>query len=109
MPMPTSPLSYSDCYQLFDAAVADAKGARVCKGAKAHAEHFRFRCNYARKINRDENARTYERGHPLHGRSEYDQVTLTLREDTDGLWWVYAEQIPDIESEIEPLSVTEQG
>lgn len=107
MPMPLSPLAYTDCYQLFDAAVADPKGARVCKGKKEAAEHFRFRCNYARKINRDENARTYEPDHPMHGKSEYDKVTLTLREDTEGQWWVYAEVVPDIANEIEPLSVLE--
>ena len=104
MPLPSSPLAYQDCYQLFDAAVNDPQGARVFKGTQEAAAHFRLRCNYARVVNRNENAKTYEKDHPLHGRSEYDTVRLTLREDTEGGWYVYAEKYPDIEADIEPLS-----
>lgn len=107
MPLPSSPLAYSDCYQLFDAAMADPKGARVFKGTEQAAAHFRLRCNYARVVNREENLKTYEKGHPLHGRSEYDQVILTLKQDEEDQWWVYAERVQDIQSDIEPLSVIE--
>jgi hypothetical protein len=107
MPVSQSALSYADCYQFLDAAVADEKGARVWKGTHKAAAHFRFRCNYARKINRLDNARTYEKDHPMHGRSEYDRVYLTIRQDQNDEWWVYAEHMPDLSNFIEPLTEVE--
>lgn len=105
--MGTSPsrLSYSDCFELMDAAIEDARGKRVKVRSKGEGNHLRVRLHTARNIDRKDNASTYPEDHPLHGRSTYDSLTVTIQSDKFGTWWVYLERSDTKIHEAESLSV----
>jgi hypothetical protein len=104
MVLASSILAYSDCKAFMEAALDDTKGARLPFRTETDANYWRMRCNYFRRLNREENALTYDLGHKMHGRSEYDKLTMTIKQSGDGWWWVYAEKRAiDLEA-IEPLS-----
>lgn len=107
MSISTSRLSYADCYELMDRAVADAKGVRIFIGSEDKATHFRMRCHTARQINRRDNEKIYPVGQPMHGASPYDALTFRIREDDEGQYWVYAEKSELDPGDIEPLSEME--
>ena len=104
MSISNSRLSYSDCYELLDGAIADSKGARVWVGTHADATFFRMRVHQARTINRKDNQEIYEPGDPLYGSSVYDKVVIRLKEDEVGEWWVYAEKMALEPGAVEALS-----
>lgn len=106
MAMSNSILAYSDCKEFLEKAIEDQKGARrPFQGpyAEDHASRYRMRCHQFRKLDREQNAEIYEVGHQMHGRSEYDLLTLTLRYSHDAVW-VYAEKLLLEPGEIESLS-----
>jgi hypothetical protein len=109
MPLPTSLQSYGDCLDFFERVVDDPKGGRVYMGPYAKAYDFRLRCNKARLLHREENRVAYAEGHKLHGTSEYDAFKLSLKQDTEGGWYVYAERRFVNEDDIELLSELENG
>lgn len=84
MPTSTSRLSYTDCFDYFEQALADPKGLVVTFEFSGDARHFRLRMHAARVLDRRENAETYEQGHPLFGRSMFDEIILRLREGKEG-------------------------
>ena len=90
----TSRLSYADAEAVFDAALADDKGIRIQFSDNGQALHFRMRLHRFRQIDREDNARTFERGHPLYGRSNYDVIRVRIR-PIDDLWYLYLEPIND--------------
>jgi hypothetical protein len=45
----------------------------------------------------------------LHGKSEYDILQFTIRDDTEGKWWIYARKMILDESRVELLSEVEAG
>lgn len=91
MTVSKSPGAYQDCYSAMDAAIADPIGIRLRMADEASAIYFRMRCHMARKIDRDNNALTFEPGDPLYAISAYDTVVLRIREE-DGVFWLYLEQ-----------------
>lgn len=95
MTMPTSRLAYYDCYEILDKAIDSPRGIRLRFATEGAARHFRTRLHKARQINRLDNAETYDPSHALHGRSEYDPLTVKLRPNGEG--WVL---------EIEPLNTS---
>lgn len=99
--------AYPDCHEFFEAVVDDPQGGRIWKGTYKAAHEFRHRCHQFRRLHRKQNADVYEKGHQMHGRSEYDPLKLTLREDSTGEWWVYAEQVRNAPRSIELLSEVE--
>lgn len=106
MAMSNSILAYLDCKEFFEKAMEDEKGARrPFQGpyAEDHASRYRMRCHQFRKLDREQNSEIYEVGHQMHGRSEYDLLTLTLRYSSDAVW-VYAEKLLLDPGEIESLS-----
>lgn len=112
MSLSTSRLAYDDALQFLEQALADPKGVRACFGTGVEGEgaatHFRMRCHVGRNLDRQENAKIYDKGHPLHGRSMHDVLTLRVLQDDDlGEWWVYATRnvAPAV---IESLSELEQ-
>lgn len=110
MSLSTSRLAYDDALQFLERALADPKGVRACFGTdEGAATHFRMRCHVGRNLDRQENAKLYvDKGHPLHGRSMYDVLTMRVLQDDDlGEWWVYATRnvAPAV---IESLSELEQ-
>lgn len=101
-----SRLSYPDSQAFFDAAIGDAIGARRPFPSYGAAFNFRTRCHTYRKLCRIDNRKIYpDPQHPLHGRSEYDHITIhDPVQDAAGEWWVYAKRLDVGEEEIEPLS-----
>lgn len=91
MPTSTSRLSYPDCESFFNACLEDEKGARLPFLTLGQANQFRVRLNYFRTIVRADNAKIHEDPeHPMHGRSEYDPITVTVRgPDAADEYWVY--------------------
>lgn len=98
-----SRFSYSDCYELMDQAIADPKGIRIKFATQEEAWHFRIRLHTARRIDRTENMDTFPLGHPMHGRSAYDPLTMRIRTMADGLW-LRLEKVDAREFEVSSLS-----
>lgn len=112
MPVSNSRLSYSDCFTLFDKALADTKGARFqVNGGDLYGDayHFRLRMHQARAIDRKDNQAMYpDPGHPLHGRSELDPLVIQIKgPDTEGKWWIYVKHTKIDVDDIESLSELE--
>ena len=91
MSLPNSLRAYEDCRALYDAATADAKGARACLGTQESCINMRTRMHYFRKLDRNANEDTYPEGHPMHGVSAYDDFVIQIRPDTAGEFWLYVQ------------------
>ena len=91
----TSRLSYADAEAIFDAAMADDKGIRIPFSDNGQAMHLKMRLHKFRQIDREDNARTFERGHPLYGRSNYDVIRVRVIV-LDHIWYVYLEPLNDV-------------
>lgn len=93
MPTSTSRLSFTDCFDLFDQALADPEGIAVGFDHPGDAKQLRLRMNAARALDREDNAETYadEPEHPLCGRSQYDEFQLKLRQ-AGGRTWIVIER-----------------
>jgi hypothetical protein len=105
----TSRLSFTDCQDIFDKAIEDGTGVRVMFNTEGQANHFIGRMHRFRELDRLDNAKEFDQGHPLHGKSVYDQcVVRRPRSETfsDGAvgWWVYVEKMTIENMIIEPLS-----
>lgn len=107
MPTSTSRLSFQDCFDYLDRALADDKGIRIGFNRYGDAMQFRLRCNKARAVDRQENAETYESTHPLFGRSEYDCLLLRVVEE-DGQAFVYFQRKDALGLRVESLSEVEE-
>jgi hypothetical protein len=83
--------AYDDCRKLFEAAMADPKGARAILGEESACINMRTRMHYFRKLDREANERTYPMGHPQHGTSIYDTLVVRILPDEDGAYWLYVE------------------
>lgn len=106
MTVSTSRLAYEDAYAVMMAALEDPRGVRVRMASVDAATHFRLRCHQARKIDRQENAITYERPHPMHGVSPYDKLVLRIVTDDDGVWLTVAQNTV-IPGEVQSLTTGE--
>jgi hypothetical protein len=109
MPLPNSILAFQDCTDFMDRALEDAAGARMIFMTEADAHNYRMRLNQARELDRRENKMIHEPGKLLHGKSEYDILQFTIRDDTEGKWWIYARKMILDESRVELLSEVEAG
>lgn len=108
MTLPKSPLAYTDCYDLLGRAMEDPVGVRVRQSDESAATYFRMRLNMARQLDRDANRDTYERDHPLYGKSQYDKLIFTIELDGNALY-LYVRRRPErVAGEIESLSNGEQ-
>lgn len=103
MTIPTSHLSYTDCYDTMDRALEDEQGVRVKFRTFGEATFFRMRCHQARAINRRMNKELHEVGHPMHGGSIYDRLILRIRE-SGAVAYVYIEKMTNIMGDIESLA-----
>lgn len=83
--------AYTDCVKLFEAALADPKGARARIGTQEQCINMRTRMHYYRKLDRKANEQTYPPDHPSYGTSIYDPYVVRLFPDEDGQWWVYVQ------------------
>lgn len=73
-----SPLAYADIRDTFERALATPHGIRISFNSHSQAVRERARFNYYRKLHRKENLETYPLGHPMHGQSVYDTLTLVI-------------------------------
>ena len=89
MSLPNSLRSYEDCKTLFDAALADPKGARAKLGTYESCMNMRTRMHYFRTLDRKANADIYPSDHPIHGTSAYDDFVVQILRDEDGEFWLY--------------------
>ena len=103
MPASTSRLSYRDCYELFDKALADSEGIRIKAKDGNYANWLKSRLHYARKLDREDNRLVYEEGDPLHGRSMYDPIIIGIRK-TGASWWIHLQRVDALNYEVESLS-----
>lgn len=104
MSLPSSLQSYQDCYDFFDKISDDPKGGRVFRGTYEAAFNWRQRAHYFRRLDREENTRLYQPGDPMYGKSAFDPFRLTIRKDSEGFYWVYAERVAIADADIELLS-----
>lgn len=104
MTLPESQRAYDDCFQAMDAALEDTEGVRVRMDSLDAATFFRMRCHKARSIDRKNNARTYEQGHPMHGCSAYDCLIFLAPRIIDGHAYLYIKKNDKVPGSIEPLS-----
>jgi hypothetical protein len=107
MALSNSIQAFPDCHEFFEAVADDPLGGRIWKGTFQAAHEFRHRCHQFRRLHRKQNEKIYERGHIMHGCSEYDTLKLQLKEDSNGEWWVYAVQMRNAPRSIELLSEVE--
>jgi len=97
--------AYTDCQKLFEAALADPKGARALIGSQEQCMNMRTRMHYFRRLDREANAKTYPEDHPNHGTSVYDPFVVRLLPDQDDNWWVYVQPRAADDMVIEGLSL----
>lgn len=76
--MTKSRLAYKDCYAAMDSALESKEGVWMLCDSHGDAYHQRQRLNYARELDRQDNATMYHPAEPLHGRSHYDNLTFKL-------------------------------
>ncbi len=81
MPLSQSPAAYTDCAALLDQALESEKGVRITCDSKGMATNLRQRLYKARQLDQKQNAESYPKGEPLHGRSVYDRLTVTVDEN----------------------------
>lgn len=102
MPTSTSRLSYQDCYDIFNAALANERGIRFEVPDFGAGNQLRVRLHYARSIDRKENREAYATDHKLYGRSIYDPLVVRLRNE-DRKWWIIIEKFSIDSLNIQPL------
>lgn len=102
MSLPNTPLSYLDCFEVFDRALKDTEGVMVRMKSKDAATHFRMRMHQARRVDRHRNCQTYEMEHPLFNSSAYDPLYITI-EDRDGVDYLFIRHRP-VPQEIIPIA-----
>lgn len=103
MTIPTSIKAYEDCLKVFQAALDSSAGIRLRYDDHGTATYFRMRLHQARALERKENARTYEPGHPMHGRSLFDPYAVRVLRQED-CSYVYVEPVEKHLPEIEELT-----
>lgn len=111
MSLPTSPLAFTQCYDVMDHALSDPLGIRMRMKDHESAMIFRMRCHRARVLDREKNATIYpDPEAPLHNRSAYDVLIIRdPRTAPDGQVYLVIER-GDVEvdaSAIEKLSEVE--
>lgn len=84
--------AYEDCLALFERALNDKLGARACLGTRDRARIFVMRMHQARQLERDEAKKQFPKDDPRWGKSEFDVLRVTMREDTENDWWVYLDR-----------------
>jgi hypothetical protein len=73
-----SPLAFDDLRVVFQRAMEAPIGLRVICKSRSEAVITRSRLNYLRKMDRKENAITYQSDHPMYMRSVWDRLVLRI-------------------------------
>ena len=91
MTTPTSRAAYKAEYDLLDKALESTTGVRIEFESQGDARHLQVRLHKARSYDRDLNRESRSPDDPLYGVSDFDCLTVRIRED-EGKWWVYIER-----------------
>lgn len=102
MSLSGSKFAYEDCFDILNTALERTQGCRLAQPSESACNMLRMRIHQARKLERDDNAKTFERGHPMHGRSVFDKLIVRIRNE-DEVWYVYVEHGGVDTTLIEPL------
>jgi len=97
--------AYTDCQNVFDRALAAERGIRIPFASKGDAVCQRNRLNHFRSMHRKLSKEILPKDHPEFGMSCYDPYMVSLREDTEGFWWIYI--IPRIDNFGEAEEITD--
>lgn len=81
MPLNKSPLAYGDCTKVLDRALVSEKGIKVTFPTHREAKAFQYRAMQARRNDRITNATIYPKGEPMHAKSAYDYLCVSVREN----------------------------
>lgn len=73
-----SPLAFEDVREIFNRALESERGITIKCKTRSEAITLRSRMNYLRKVDRKENAVTYQSDHPMYMRSIWDKYLLRL-------------------------------
>lgn len=71
-------LAFDDIREAFEKALSAPKGIRISCSSRGAAVILRSRFNYYRKLDREQNGKTYETDHPMWNRSPYDKLVLRI-------------------------------
>lgn len=107
MPLPNTIDSYHHELAIWEQALNDPKGVRVCYPNWDVAHQARSRFQQARALDRQQNKRIYPPDHRLYGKSSFDVLICRIREDASGEHWVYIERHGREVLAVEPLSEVE--
>lgn len=79
MPVSTSIRSYPDVARVLEQAIESPTGIVAEFPDTKEAHSFATRCNKYRQMDRVENKKIYEPGHPMHGTSIFDVLKISQR------------------------------
>lgn len=81
--------AYEDCFELLDRAVESTTGVRAKVRDQGEAYQFKTRLHQARALSRRQAMQMYpDTAHPEHGKSVYDDLVVSLRQEGEN-WWIY--------------------
>lgn len=103
MSLPNSLHAYASELDAFERAKTSTKGIRIMFDTHQQARYYSNRLHYARKLDRQENTRALDPAHPLYGKSDHDCFVVSIKEDTEGKWWVYINKNEIIPGAVEEL------
>lgn len=83
--------AYPDCIELFDAALASAKGVDYALDSYKQAFELMQRMHKARALDRDKWRELREPSDPLFGVSPYDVLVVRLPRAENNKWWLRIE------------------
>ena len=104
MSLPTSLHAYVSEMEAYDQAKSKVRGIRISFGTNfSGAQAYRARLHNARVLDRKENTRGVASDHPMYGKSDFDNIIVSIRQDVDDNYWVYLEKNGDIPGKVEEL------
>lgn len=103
MPLTDQIGAYTDCFDIWNRALADPTGVRVLVSTQSQAFMLQMRLNHSRKLEREQSKRIYTKTDPQWNTSEFDPLIVRVKPTAEGDgWWVYIErhgtEIMDIET-----------
>lgn len=103
MSLPTRSAAYTDCYTLYEAALATPSGVRNPFPTENAARLFQLRMHQARSLLHRDSRRAYPAESHLYDTSEFDGLQCqVLGPDDAGEWWVYVRP-HGVKLEFEPI------
>lgn len=80
--------SYADLLPILDSVVETRVGKRILRISKGSAINMRQRVYQLRLLDRKQNREIYEKGHPQHGTSPYDPISVEINDLGEVGWGV---------------------